>query len=381
MRAFGHGARARRRVWDWWVRLSHWLVLAAVIVASVTGFLLGSSWLGLHVLAGALIGALVLARVVWGFAGGDFARFSGFVSGPRAVFAHLQDLRQGRVHRHLGHNPLGAAMIVALLAVLAGLVGSGAMLLGDRFGAGPLAQMLGSPTGRLIAAPHQALAVILLILIGLHVAGALFESWRSRENLVAAMVSGDKSVRPGDAVPKPARARPLLAVGVTVVLLGATFGETEVQRALPLRAAPVDISGSLYLSDCADCHAAFHPSLLPATSWTAIMAHLDDHFGEDASIGAADVAEITAYLAANAAGVADSKPSRVFQQVSAADPLRITATPFWQRTHAGIDPAQFRQPGIAAKSNCAACHADAGTGWFYPGAIDIPEVTETGATP
>ena len=111
------------------------------------------------------------------------------------------------------------------------------------------------------------------------------------------------------------------------------------------------------------------------------MAHLDDHFGEDASIGAADVAEITAFLVANAAGVADSNPSRVFQQVAADDPLRITATPFWQRTHAGIDPTQFSQPGIAAKSKCAACHADAGTGWFYPGAIDIPEVSETGATP
>ena len=195
------------------------------------------------------------------------------------------------------------------------------------------------------------------------------------------MVSGDKDVRPRDAVPALARARPLLAAGVTLVVLGAAVGLTEVERALPLVAAPVDMTGSLYLSDCADCHAAFHPSLLPATSWTAIMAHLDAHFGEDARIGAADVAEITAFLVANAAGVADSNPSRVFQQVAADDPLRITATPFWQRTHAGIDPTQFSQPGIAAKSNCAACHADAGTGWFYPGAIDIPEVSETGATP
>ena len=360
------------RVWDLAVRLFHWALVVAVSVAGWTGLWVGDRAINLHVIAGISVGTLVIARVIWGFRGGRFARFGGFVLGPLTLVRHVHALAGGRAERHLGHNPLGGAMIVALLLVLTALVVSGLSVWGGVFRTGPLASVIAVDTGEWLLAVHKWVAYGLAGLIAAHVLGALGESLRTRENLVRAMVTGWKARRPGDHAPRAVRAQPLLALVMVAAGLGAVLAGGAMMAGRPVPGAPVVIIGSAYASQCSDCHAAYHPSLLPAASWQALMGNLSDHFGEDASLPAAETGDITAYLTANAAETTDTRAAHVLRLVDPAEPYTITATPFWKARHASLPEAMFKTAAVASKANCGACHADAGTGWFYPGNINIP---------
>lgn len=165
------------RVWDPLVRVLHWSLVVAVALAWVTAEELERA----HEVIGYLVLAIVAVRLVWGFVGSRHARFSDFVRPPREVLAHARAVLEGTAPRHLGHNPIGGWMILALLAALLATAGTGW-----------LAQEIGGRLGHLFEEVHEAAANGLLVLIGLHVLGVLAESWRAGENLVRAMITGRK---------------------------------------------------------------------------------------------------------------------------------------------------------------------------------------------
>ena len=92
------------RVWDLPTRTFHWLFASACIVAWFTGD--DARYTHLHTFAGYSALTLVIFRLVWGVAGGRYARFAQFVCGPKALLKHLKGLRQTSRQHHLGHNPL-----------------------------------------------------------------------------------------------------------------------------------------------------------------------------------------------------------------------------------------------------------------------------------
>jgi cytochrome b len=365
-------APARVRVWDRVVRLFHWSLVAAIALAAGSGFLGEATSIDIHVWAGTAALALVAARVIWGFLGTRHARFSDFVAGRRAILAHLAGLATGRAERHRGHNPLGGAMILALLAAIVAVTMTGVVVLGGTLKAGPLAFATRFSTGGSARELHESLAVVLLALIGLHVAGAVFESWRTRENLVRAMVDGRKEVRPGDRASRPAAARPALAVAIAASLFAACGALVWVYAARPALGVPVAPLDPAYQAECGACHDAYHPSLLPRASWAALMAGLDDHFGENASLDSQARRHIAAYLAANAAEAYDTQAANRLRRVDAQNPFTITAAPFWRRAHRDVAKAEFASKAVRGRGHCEACHGDAARGRFYPGAIDIP---------
>jgi cytochrome b len=168
----------RVQVWDRFVRVFHWLVVAGF---AVNYFELVRSGKLPHQLIGYGVLALVAARILWGLVGPHRARFADFVRGPAAVRRHLGDILAHRDRRYLGHNPAGGAMVLALLTsiVLVGLTGW--LCTTDWF--------FGSD---LMEETHELLATLMLALVGLHVAGVIHASWRHRENLVKSMVTGRK---------------------------------------------------------------------------------------------------------------------------------------------------------------------------------------------
>jgi len=171
----------RVRVWDRLVRSLHWLLAASVVTAWISGHW-PSPWFDeIHHTAGYLAGAVVLLRLVWGFAGGRYARFAQFLRGPRATLAYARQLRAGREPRYIGHNPLGGWMVLALLIVTAALSLTGILYISDwLWGYEWLFDL------------HAALAWLSLVLVLGHLSGVAFTCWRHRENLVAAMCSGRK---------------------------------------------------------------------------------------------------------------------------------------------------------------------------------------------
>ncbi|WP_210325800.1 cytochrome b/b6 domain-containing protein [Oricola nitratireducens] len=371
--AAADAARASVKVWDPFVRLFHWSLVAVVATAALTGFFAGASWLQVHVWAGTAMAALVVARVVWGFTGGSYARFSAFIRGPRQVISHLRGIVDGTEGRHIGHNPLGALMIVALLATAALLALTGAVALGGMFKFGPFAFLADFASGRLARELHSLLAWGLVLLVALHVAGAVFEGWRTRDNLMRAMVTGAKQRRPGDYPAPRLAARPMLGLAVGVVFLGGGAASVSTLASRPPLGVPTAPLDAVYADECGACHTAYHPSLLPAASWRALFANLGDHFGEDATLPPETVAKLEAYVTANAAEDFDTLPANAFRRTAADAPYQITATRFWKWMHAGISDAVFKSPAVGARGNCAACHRDAATGRFDPRRIDIPQ--------
>ncbi len=176
---------ASRRVWDPAVRLLHW----ALVLAFALGWATTTRWLGgWHLAVGWAALAIVAARIAWGFTGPRYARFAQFVRGPGATLAYARRVLAGREPRHLGHNPLGGWMVLAFFACILGLALSGWLYTTDRF--------WGDET---VERVHVALAWTMLGLAVVHVAGVLLASFRHRENLVAAMLDGDKRApREGD---------------------------------------------------------------------------------------------------------------------------------------------------------------------------------------
>ena len=362
-------------VWDIGVRLCHWLLVGTVVAALVTGFFVPKQWLDVHIVFGTAVAALIAFRVVWGFAGSTHARFASFVVGPAAAVRYLRTLLAGRAGRHIGHNPLGAMMIVAFLLVLGLLTATGLGALGGELKQGPFAPFTSFATGHSAKEIHETLAVGLLGLITLHVAGVTIESLRIRENLVQSMLTGRKAIASLRAAGATEPSRPRLAAAMlALIAVGAVPWIIHYAR-LPGLGIPTTPLDPVYAKECSACHSAHHPSLAPAATWRAIIAGLDDHFGDNASLDGPLAARLLAYLTANSAEHWDTKAANGFRMPDATQPLRITASLAWKRAHRDIPETAFSAKAVGGKLNCAACHDDASSGRFAPQAITIPKET------
>ncbi len=165
------------RVWDPFVRVFHWSLVGLFVLAFVTGDEI--EWL--HIRVGYAIAALVALRVVWGFVGTRHARFSDFVRSPKEIAAYSGQALRFRAPRHLGHNPAGGAMVVALLVMIAGIAVTGFAMTTDAFWGSQWMEDL-----------HEVLVYTTIGLIILHVAGVALSGLEHRENLVKAMITGRK---------------------------------------------------------------------------------------------------------------------------------------------------------------------------------------------
>ena len=168
------------KVWDPFVRVFHWSLATLFVAAYATGGEI--QWL--HIPAGYAIGGLVALRIVWGLIGPQHARFSSFVKSPREVLTYLRDVALLRAPRHLGHNPAGGAMVIALLLTLAATGTTGVMMTTDAFWGAEWVEEV-----------HEAFANLTVGLIVVHVLGVLFSSVEHGENLVKAMITGRKQRR------------------------------------------------------------------------------------------------------------------------------------------------------------------------------------------
>lgn len=354
-------------VWDLPLRLFHWSLLLGVATAAVTGFLLDATWLNLHLIGGTAIIVLLAFRLVWGFTGTSFSRFKSFLFSPRQTIAHFKGVIAGDAPHHDGHNPVGAAMIFALLGSLAALTITGVVVLGGAEKQGPLKAFVSFATASLTRQIHELFAYGLLALIVGHVAGVILESRRSGVNLARSMVTGKKPSLQIIPLAPPRIGRFFAsAIAMTIILGGGAYAMWR----QPASGVPQAALDETYAKNCGDCHIPFHPSLRGKAAWGQIMANLSGHFGEDASLDDATTAQLAAYLGNNAAEAWDTRAANVFR---GPEPLAMTETAFWKRRHAGIDAAVFKRQKVETKSNCEACHGDARQGLFMPQAIDIPK--------
>jgi len=189
-------------VWDLPVRLFHWLMVVCFVGAYLTAE--SERWRLVHVTLGYTMAGLVVFRIVWGFVGTRYARFSNFVRGPKTVAVYLRSLLRGNPEHYVGHNPAGALAIMALLGLTLAVAATGWSVYNEI--GGDFSEEL-----------HEAMANIMLALIIVHIAAVLISSRLHHENLILAMLDGYKSGSPEQGIRRVWR---WLAIVMLIAVLG-----------------------------------------------------------------------------------------------------------------------------------------------------------------
>ncbi|MBK1644298.1 cytochrome B, partial [Thiocapsa imhoffii] len=175
-------------VWDLPTRLFHWLLAVLIAAAFVTG-LQGGQLMVWHGRIGLWILGLLAFRLAWGLFGSTYARFSQFVRGPRAILDYLRGRWQG-----VGHSPLAALSVLALLIVVSFQVISGLFTNDDIAFRGPLYTLVTKSTSDWLTGLHRQNIWLIGALIALHIVAVLFYTFWRRDNLILPMIHGRKVV-------------------------------------------------------------------------------------------------------------------------------------------------------------------------------------------
>ena len=190
------------RVWDAPTRVFHWLLVFSFAGAYLTSE--SERWSLVHITLGYTLGGLIAFRLIWGFVGTRYARFTSFVKGPSEVLQYAKSMATLKPKHFVGHNPLGAVAIVLLIASGIAIVVTGYAAFNE----------IG---GEWVAELHEIASHIMLILVGIHIVGVIAASWLHKENLARAMVNGFKQGKAADGISR-------VWVSVAVVLVAAVLG-------------------------------------------------------------------------------------------------------------------------------------------------------------
>ncbi len=183
------------QVWDPFLRLFHWLLVATLGVSWLTAEL-GVEYREYHFYSGYAALGLVVFRLLWGLVGPSYARFSHFLRSPGSVLAYVR-ARLGGVEPadvYPGHNPLGGCAVLALLALVGAQAATGLFADDDILYTGPWREAVSSATANELTAWHHRNFNFLLTLAGLHVVAIAFYRWRFNEHLTSAMLHGRKAL-------------------------------------------------------------------------------------------------------------------------------------------------------------------------------------------
>lgn len=189
-------------VWDMPTRVFHWSLAFSFLGAYLTGE--SERWALIHVALGYTFLGLIVFRIAWGVAGTRYARFSEFVYGPSSVIRYIAGMIHGRPTHYVGHNPVGAIAILALMFLGLCCAISGCMVYADVGGEWP--EQL-----------HEAASSLMLAMVFVHIAGVLVSSRQHRENLVRAMIDGRKKAEADQGISSN---RPIVALFVLASVVG-----------------------------------------------------------------------------------------------------------------------------------------------------------------
>lgn len=195
--------RQRTLIWDIPTRVFHWLLVFSFAGAYLTAESEMSR--AVHVAFGYTMAGLIAFRLVWGFCGTRYARFSSFLFKPAEIIAYCRSLIQGKPRHYLGHNPAGSIAIWLLLGLGVSSIATGICSFED-------------VGGERIKELHEGFSVAMLLVVVVHVLGVFVSSLLHRENLVVSMITGLKSALPSEGITQP-----YVWLGVVMVIEVAAF--------------------------------------------------------------------------------------------------------------------------------------------------------------
>jgi cytochrome b len=208
------------RIWDLPTRLFHWALALCALGLLATAKIGGDAMMAWHARLGYAVGTLLLFRLFWGIVGGHWSRFATFMHSPREIADHLRG-RSGS-ELAIGHSPLGALSVFALLVFLAAQVATGLFSTTLEEFAGPLNTLVSNATGRVLTTYHKAIGEpVLIALVLLHVGAIAYYRVRRGQDLVGPMLHGDKKLEGNPPSSRDDWTSRLLAAGLLVLAAGA----------------------------------------------------------------------------------------------------------------------------------------------------------------
>ncbi len=180
-------------VWDIPVRLFHWSLATSIAMLFITAQI-GGNAMEWHKKIGYFVIGLILFRVVWGFVGSYHARFKNFVRTPTTVIAYAKNLFKKESPHYVGHNPMGALSVLALIAAVGFQTATGLFSNDDIMLEGPYVSMVSKAFSDQMTRLHQLNSNVILVLIGLHLSAIVFYAVFKKEQLIEAMLTGKKEV-------------------------------------------------------------------------------------------------------------------------------------------------------------------------------------------
>ena len=332
-------------IWSFALRISHFIMIISFFGAYFSkGFI--------HAFFGLLFGALVILRIIWGFVGTKYSRFKDFEL--KGLFAYLKSVLQAKHQNFIGHNPASSLFVLVMLGVSVFLVVLGYLASGSEEGVGYFAFMLENYSSfAWIKDAHEVLANALLAIVCVHICGAFLDCVLNKAAASKSMINGYKNSYENVEFHKFHRL--FSAFWLLVILLSAFYLLSPKNTLFALGLQPVDYKAqnSDFAHECAQCHTLYAPFMQTSDKHEKIMANLENHFGDDASIDDEINERILEFLRQNSAEKSDSKWAIKFAKN---DDIAITSSPFWQKAHESLDKEIFKRDKIKSKANCAACH-------------------------
>ncbi len=362
-------------VWTLPTRIFHTLLVIFVLSAFIT-----AQWdnlLSIHVAFGSALGVLVLYRVVWGVMGPKYSKFSDFNLNLTALKEYIFSVFNHK-NEYIGHNPAAGYTMVGMIIVLLLLVITGFLAYGIQENRGVFSFLHNSffKDMELFEELHEFLGTALWVLIGLHVSGVLLDRLlHAKQETLKSIVNGYKNIQ-GESVKLSFFQTIISAIGIGLtvfVLVYALSVKDNIITAEYNQPIEYKKENALFVSECASCHVLYPPSLLPKKSWQIMMANLEEHFGDDASLEPEETQNILNYLLENAAENSTKEASvYILKSLQNKDTIAITQTPFWEKRHKDIDDKYFKSDKVKSKVNCKACHTDIEKGLIEDTNIKMP---------
>ena len=363
----------RALIWSLPTRIFHWLLVLYILIMYITSD--EDPLLRVHAAFGYGIGVLILFRVIWGFIGPKYSKFSDWPLSIKEALEFTKNIFNPKVYA--GHNPAASFVMLGIIIVTLLSVITGVLAYGIQEGRGIFAFLNSSffKEMEIFKEIHEALSTLLLILIGAHIGGVAVDRVLHKEvGTLHSIFTGFKNI---DA--KSVNLSSLQKVVATLFLSVAILTPiVTLSFATPLTKSiykPIkyDKELSSFVEECASCHTLYPPFTLPAKSWKKLMAGLNNHFGDDASLDEATRVEIEKYLVKNSAEHSTKESAVYILQSLKNYPIAITQTPFWKKRHKDIDKQIFKSKEVKSKANCKACHKDIEKGIIEDRNIEIPK--------
>ncbi len=374
-------------VWPTYTRIIHWLIASSFTLAFI--FSLTENLLNLHVAVGIIFGLMLVYRIIWGFIGPQYAKFSTLkLSLKELKFYFVEKVKNRWREIPAGHNPASSWFTLIVLGVGSVISITGLLLYGIQEGKGYLGFLNDHfyMYMDLLFNIHMIASYVLLVWAIIHVAGVLVEQYYHKTNMMFAMVTGYKKAKGKDSEAGKYKSG---LTWIFLIISAMVFFVSVDGRNNPFVVSKYaqhnyKHESFTYYSQCGSCHKLYPPFMLPSSSWQRIKGGLSNHFGEEISptmqkgenrISLHDQTIIFNYLKNHSADTSTREISvKVMKSLNGARGRKsITKIQYWKDVHAGIPREVFKSKKVKRKANCFACHQNFDKGMMEDIDIHINE--------